>query len=62
MTDSALSGQPLFLEQQEFMATVKPNYTAVEVNGITGKTVTRELTENEIAELPQATNETPIVG
>ena len=62
MTDLVLSEQPLFLELQGFMATVKPKYIAVEVNGITGETIERELTADEIAELPQATNETLITG
>jgi hypothetical protein len=44
------------------MATVKRNYTAVEVNGITGETIERELTADEIAELPQALNEKPPTG
>ena len=44
------------------MATVNPKYTAVEVNGITGETIERELTADEIAELPQAANETPIAN
>jgi hypothetical protein len=35
------------------MATAKSNYTAVEVNGITGETVERDLTDEEIANLPQ---------
>jgi len=51
--------QATFLEQRGFMDTDNPNYTAVEVNGLTGETVTRQLTPDEIAELPQATNETP---
>ena len=34
----------------------KSNFTAVEVNGITGETVERELTAEEIAELPKAPN------
>ena len=42
------------------MATDKVSYTAVEVNGITGETTERELTEKEIAELPpRLENETP---
>jgi len=32
----------------------KPNFTAVEVNGLTGEVVERELTADEIAELPEA--------
>jgi hypothetical protein len=41
------------------MATDKVSYTAVEVNGITGETIVRELTQEEIDALPQATDETP---
>ena len=44
----------IFQEQRGFMATVKSNFTAVEVNGLTGETVERELTAEEIAELPKA--------
>ena len=36
------------------MATDKPNFTAVEVNGLTGEVIERELTADEIAELPEA--------
>ena len=36
------------------MAIDKSNFTAVEVNGITGETVERELTAEEIAALPEA--------
>ena len=35
------------------MATDSPEYTAVEVNGLTGETTERELTDEEIAALPQ---------
>jgi hypothetical protein len=35
------------------MATAKSNYTAVEVNGLTGETIERDLTDEEIANLPQ---------
>jgi hypothetical protein len=35
------------------MDTAKSNYTAVEVNGLTGETVEREMTDEEIANLPQ---------
>ena len=31
-------------------------------NGITGETIVRELTENEIAELPKPTDEVPTTG
>jgi hypothetical protein len=41
------------------MATAKSNYTAVEVNGLTGETTERELTAEEIEALPKATDETP---
>ena len=34
------------------MATDKVSYTAVEVNGLTGETTERELTDEEIAALP----------
>ena len=34
------------------MATDSPEYTAVEVNGLTGETTERELTNEEIANLP----------
>jgi hypothetical protein len=34
------------------MATASPKYTAVEVNGLTGETIERELTNEEIANLP----------
>jgi hypothetical protein len=36
------------------MATDKFNFTAVEVNGLTGEVIERELTADEIAELPKA--------
>jgi hypothetical protein len=35
------------------MDTAKSNYTAVEVNGLTGETVERDLTDEEIANLPE---------
>ena len=35
------------------MATDNPKYTAVEVNGLTGETTERELTDEEIANLPE---------
>jgi hypothetical protein len=35
------------------MDTAKSNYTAVEVNGLTGQTVEREMTDEEIANLPE---------
>ena len=35
------------------MAIDNPKYTAVEVNGLTGETTERELTDEEIANLPQ---------
>ena len=35
------------------MDTDKPKYTAVEVNGLTGETTERELTDEEIANLPE---------
>jgi hypothetical protein len=35
------------------MDTDKVSYTAVEVNGLTGETTERELTDEEIANLPQ---------
>jgi hypothetical protein len=35
------------------MATAKPKYIAVEVNGLTGETIERELTDEEIAALPE---------
>ena len=42
------------------MDTDNPKYTAVEVNGLTGETIERELTAEEIAELPvRTTDETP---
>ena len=34
------------------MATDKSEYTVVEVNGLTGETTERELTDEEIANLP----------
>ena len=53
--------QATFQEQRGSMATAKSNYTAVEVNGLTGETIERELTAEEIAELPpRLENETPI--
>jgi hypothetical protein len=42
------------------MATAKPKYIAVEVNGLTGETIERELTDEEIANLPNPA-ELPIV-
>ena len=52
--------QATFQGQRGFMATAKSNYTAVEVNGLTGETTERELTAKEIAELPpRLENETP---
>lgn len=54
-------GLATFQEQRGSMATAKSNYTAVEVNGLTGETTERELTAEEIAELPpRLKNETPI--
>jgi hypothetical protein len=50
---SALSGQATFQEQRGFMDTAKSNYTVVEVNGLTGETIEREMTDEEIANLPQ---------
>jgi hypothetical protein len=35
------------------MATANRKYTAVEVNGLTGETTERDLTDEEIANLPQ---------
>jgi hypothetical protein len=42
------------------MATAKPKYIAVEVNGLTGETIERELTDEEIVALPEPA-ELPIV-
>ena len=35
------------------MDTAKSNYTAVEVNGLTGESIERDMTDEEIANLPQ---------
>jgi len=35
------------------MDTAKSNYTVVEVNGLTGETIEREMTDEEIANLPE---------
>jgi hypothetical protein len=57
MTVSALLEQATFQEQRGFMATDKVSYTAVEVNGLTGETTERELTDEEIANLPERSND-----
>ena len=49
----AFSEQATFQEQRGYMATAKSNYTAVEVNGLTGEIIERDLTDEEIANLPQ---------
>ena len=54
MTALVLLEAAIFQEQRGYMATDKPNFTAVEVNGLTGEIIERELTADEITELPKA--------
>ena len=54
MTGLVLLAAAIFQEQRECMAIDKSNFTAVEVNGLTGEIIERELTADEIAELPKA--------